>query len=133
MNSCLMTLPGTARHGSMRCWKTTSALDCSAQNAMADLGLSQEAIARLAPGIAAEVLYAFAVDWSPNWVKPAQYTRGRNRATSSPGARPASWTPRQQVTARPRPPRQPATWLPTPHKPRAQPCPRNNPKNVSHI
>ena len=46
--------------------------ELQAQNAMADLGLSQEAIARLARGLAAEVLYAFAVDWSPNWVKPGQ-------------------------------------------------------------
>lgn len=46
--------------------------ELQAQNAMADLGLSQEAIARLARGTAAEVLYAFAVDWSPNWVKPGQ-------------------------------------------------------------
>jgi hypothetical protein len=43
-----------------------------AQNAVADLGLSQQAITRLARGIAAEVLYAFSVDWSPSWVKPGQ-------------------------------------------------------------
>jgi len=46
--------------------------ELQAQNAAADLGLPQEDIARLAWGIATEVLYAFAVDWSPDWVKPGQ-------------------------------------------------------------
>jgi len=46
--------------------------ELQAQNALADLGLSQQAITRLARGIAAEVLYAFAVDWSPRWVGPGQ-------------------------------------------------------------
>jgi hypothetical protein len=46
--------------------------ELQAQNATAGLGLPQEAIARLARGIAAEVLYAFEVDWSPDWVGPGQ-------------------------------------------------------------
>ena len=33
------------------------------------LGLSDEAIERLTEGVAAGVLYAFSVDWSPNWVR----------------------------------------------------------------
>jgi hypothetical protein len=42
------------------------------QNDATDLGLPQEAIARLAWAVTAEVLYAFSVDWSPDWVKPGQ-------------------------------------------------------------
>lgn len=44
--------------------------ELQAQNAMAGLGLPEAAITRLAHGIAAEVLYAFAIDWSPDWVGP---------------------------------------------------------------
>lgn len=46
--------------------------ELEAQNAMGDLGLSQAAIARIAHGVTAEVLYAFAVDWSPDWVRPGE-------------------------------------------------------------
>jgi hypothetical protein len=46
--------------------------ELQAQNAMADLGLPQETITRLARGVAAEILYAFSVDWSPDWVKQGQ-------------------------------------------------------------
>lgn len=46
--------------------------EVQAQNAMAGLGLPQAAIARLARGIAAEVLYAFAVDWSPDWIRSGE-------------------------------------------------------------
>ena len=44
--------------------------ELSAQNAMNSLGLSGAAMDRIAQGITAEVLYAFAVDWSPDLVKP---------------------------------------------------------------
>ncbi len=47
--------------------------EIQAQNAGAHLDLSPEAITRLAWGIRAELLYAFAVDWSPRWVKPGQF------------------------------------------------------------
>jgi hypothetical protein len=35
-----------------------------------DLGLSDETIERLMQGVTSGILYAFAVDWSPDWVKP---------------------------------------------------------------
>ena len=35
-----------------------------------DFGLSDETIERLMQGVTSGVLYAFAVDWSPDWVKP---------------------------------------------------------------
>ena len=34
-----------------------------------DLGLSDETIERLMQGVTSGLLYAFAVDWSPDWVK----------------------------------------------------------------
>ena len=34
-----------------------------------DLGLSDETIARLAQGVISGLLYAFSVDWSPDWVE----------------------------------------------------------------
>jgi hypothetical protein len=34
-----------------------------------DLGLNDETIERLMQGVTSGVLYAFAVDWSPDWVK----------------------------------------------------------------
>lgn len=34
-----------------------------------DLGLSDEDIERLMQGVTSGLLYAFAVDWSPDWVK----------------------------------------------------------------
>jgi hypothetical protein len=40
------------------------------QNAGLGLGLTSQAAENLAQAITAEVLYAFAVDWSPDWVKP---------------------------------------------------------------
>ncbi len=40
------------------------------QNTGLDLGLTSQALDTLAWAITAEVLYAFAVDWSPDWVKP---------------------------------------------------------------
>ncbi len=43
-----------------------------AQNALAELGLSQQAIDRIAWAIKTELRYAFSVDWSPRWVKPGQ-------------------------------------------------------------
>lgn len=52
-----------------------------AQNGMADLGLTEKDIERIAHGITAEVLYAFAVDWSPDWVK-----QGGTHAWQSSGA-----------------------------------------------
>ncbi|MFJ5991006.1 hypothetical protein [Lentzea sp. NPDC092896] len=36
------------------------------------LGLADDAIERLMEGITSGVLYAFEVDWSPDWVKPGQ-------------------------------------------------------------
>jgi hypothetical protein len=41
-------------------------------NAGFELGLGDGIIERLAEGITSGVLYAFAVDWSPDWVKPGQ-------------------------------------------------------------
>ena len=35
-----------------------------------NLGLSDETIERLMQGVTSGLLYAFAVDWSPDWVKP---------------------------------------------------------------
>ncbi|HEX2895624.1 MAG TPA: hypothetical protein VHO29_16600 [Marmoricola sp.] len=35
-----------------------------------DLGLSDETIERLMQGVTSGLLYAFAVDWAPDWVKP---------------------------------------------------------------
>lgn len=43
-----------------------------AQNAACSLGLTSEIVENLTRGIAAEVLYAFAVEWSPHWVKPGR-------------------------------------------------------------
>ncbi|WP_329100324.1 hypothetical protein OG792_17970 [Micromonospora sp. NBC_01699] len=37
-----------------------------------ELGLSDVAIERLMEGVTSGLLYAFEVDWSPNWVKPGQ-------------------------------------------------------------
>ena len=34
-----------------------------------DLGLSDETIERLMQGVTSGLLYAFAIDWSPDWVK----------------------------------------------------------------
>src|SRR5262249_49068073 len=34
------------------------------------LGLDEPTLEQLARGVAANVLYAFAVDWSPDWIKP---------------------------------------------------------------
>ncbi|WP_238005273.1 hypothetical protein KZZ52_17185 [Dactylosporangium sp. AC04546] len=41
-------------------------------NAGYELGLGNAIVERLAEGITSGVLYAFAVDWSPDWVKPGQ-------------------------------------------------------------
>lgn len=38
----------------------------------AQVALSEELLRRLAWGVAAEVLYAFDVDWRPDWVKPGE-------------------------------------------------------------
>jgi len=46
--------------------------ELQARNAVDDLGLSQEAIADLASLIADGILDAFAVDWSPRWVRPGE-------------------------------------------------------------
>lgn len=43
-----------------------------AQNALMALDLPEPALARMARGIADEVLYAFAIDWSPRWLKPGE-------------------------------------------------------------
>jgi hypothetical protein len=39
---------------------------------MLDLGLSPEAIERLMEGVTSGILYAFDVDWAPDWVKPGE-------------------------------------------------------------
>ena len=36
------------------------------------LGLDDAVLDRLAEAVAANVLYAFVVDWSPDWIKPGQ-------------------------------------------------------------
>jgi hypothetical protein len=57
-----------------------------AQNATGDLGLSDVQIGRLAWGIAAEVLYAFAVKWDPDWVDPGEphtWTEGGKFGTAA--------------------------------------------------
>ncbi|WP_439661574.1 hypothetical protein ACSHWB_08715 [Lentzea sp. HUAS TT2] len=36
------------------------------------LGLADDAIERLMEGVTSGVLYAFEVNWSPDWVKPGQ-------------------------------------------------------------
>ncbi len=36
------------------------------------LGLDDDAIERLVEGVTSGLLYAFEVDWSPDWVKPGQ-------------------------------------------------------------
>ncbi|MFJ8958336.1 hypothetical protein ACIRG5_03050 [Lentzea sp. NPDC102401] len=41
-------------------------------NGMLDLGLSDAAIERLMEGVTSGVLYAFDIDWAPNWVKSDQ-------------------------------------------------------------
>lgn len=41
-------------------------------NALHELGLDDAVIERLTEGITSGVLYAFAVDWSPDWVKAGQ-------------------------------------------------------------
>lgn len=41
-------------------------------NGMFDLGLSDETIERLMQGVTSGLLYAFAVDWSPDWVKAGE-------------------------------------------------------------
>jgi hypothetical protein len=46
--------------------------ELQARNAVDDLGLSQAAIVDLAHLIADGVLSAFAVDWSPRWVRPGE-------------------------------------------------------------
>jgi hypothetical protein len=46
--------------------------ELNARNALAGLGLSEQAIDRLAWVIKTELRYAFSVDWSPRWVKPGQ-------------------------------------------------------------
>ena len=46
--------------------------ELQARNAIEDLGLSQAAIVDLAQLIADGVLSAFAVDWSPKWVRPGE-------------------------------------------------------------
>ncbi|WP_185996191.1 hypothetical protein [Nocardioides campestrisoli] len=35
-----------------------------------ELGLSDETIERLMQGVTSGLLYAFTIDWSPDWVKP---------------------------------------------------------------
>lgn len=42
------------------------------QNGMWSLGLSDEAVDRLADSIAVNVDYAFAIQWSPDWVKDGE-------------------------------------------------------------
>lgn len=39
-------------------------------NGMLDLGLSAATIDRLMEGVTSGILYAFDVDWAPDWVKP---------------------------------------------------------------
>jgi hypothetical protein len=46
--------------------------ELQARNAIDDLGLSQAAIADLASLIVGGVLLAFAVDWSPRWLRPGE-------------------------------------------------------------
>jgi hypothetical protein len=41
-------------------------------NGMLELGLSDAAIEGLTEGVTSGLLYAFAVNWSPDWVKPGQ-------------------------------------------------------------
>jgi hypothetical protein len=41
-------------------------------NGMLELGLSEATIERLMEGVTSGLLYAFKVDWSPDWVKPGQ-------------------------------------------------------------
>ncbi|MEU5669651.1 hypothetical protein ABZ749_04610 [Micromonospora sp. NPDC047753] len=41
-------------------------------NSMLELGLSDATIERLMEGVTSGLLYAFNVDWSPDWVKPGQ-------------------------------------------------------------
>jgi hypothetical protein len=41
-------------------------------NGALDLGLSDAAIESLMQGVTSGLLYAFAVDWSPDWVKQGQ-------------------------------------------------------------
>ncbi|WP_330270792.1 hypothetical protein OG205_26725 [Lentzea sp. NBC_00516] len=46
--------------------------ELEATNGMLGLGLSDDTIERLMEGVTSGVLYAFKVDWSPDWVKPGQ-------------------------------------------------------------
>jgi hypothetical protein len=41
-------------------------------NGALELGLSDAAVEQLMLGVTSGVLYAFSVDWSPDWVKPGQ-------------------------------------------------------------
>jgi hypothetical protein len=41
-------------------------------NAALDLGLNDDAIDSLMRGVSSGLLYAFALDWSPDWVTPGQ-------------------------------------------------------------
>jgi hypothetical protein len=46
--------------------------ELSAELAMHDIDLPQALVRQLAGGIAAEILYAFDVNWRPDWVKPGE-------------------------------------------------------------
>jgi hypothetical protein len=41
-------------------------------NGMLELHLSEASIERLMEGVTSRLLYAFEVDWSPDWVRPGQ-------------------------------------------------------------
>jgi hypothetical protein len=43
-----------------------------AMNAVLDLGLSEHQIENLAGAISANLLYAFDIEWAPDWVKPGE-------------------------------------------------------------
>lgn len=46
--------------------------ELTAASALNDLSLDDVVIGRLANAVAANVLYAFSVDWSPDWIKPGE-------------------------------------------------------------
>ena len=53
-------------------------------NSALDLGLTDSAMENLMQAVSSSVLYAFAVDWSPDWVKQGQVHHiGKSQGGSS--------------------------------------------------
>jgi hypothetical protein len=68
-------------------------------NDMLELGLSAAAIEGLMEGVTSGLLYAFAVDWSPDWVKPGQVDDSYGSRRASGAQRPGCGRRRGAVLA----------------------------------